>query len=126
MDSMTTLLTLLLTLSLATERVTETIKGIPVVSGFLARKDLKGWEDELRKALIHIIAIATGTYFASQLSGQIAHLLSPTKDIPLSWPIWLLFGALASGGSGIWNTALDLAREFSKQKELATQKMTGA
>jgi len=124
-DTLTAILALLVTLSMATERVTEAIKGFPYLSRFLASNDLTGDREELRKATIQVIAIVIGTIFASLVSPQIAHMLSPSKDIGVRWPVCLLFGAMASGGSGIWNTALDTVRQISKQKELVTKKMTG-
>lgn len=125
MDTLSSILALLVTISMATERVTEVIKGLPILSRFLASNDLKGEWEEFRKFTIHLIAIATGTIFASLVPGQIAHMLSPSKEISVGWPVFLLFGALASGGSGIWNSVLDTVREISKQKALVTKNMEG-
>jgi hypothetical protein len=35
----------------------------------------------------------------------------------------LVFGAMASGGSGIWNSAVDIMREVNTQKQIVTDKM---
>jgi hypothetical protein len=41
---------------------------------------------------------------------------------------WLsvLFGTMASGGSGIWNSALDIMREINQQKQTVTAAMKAA
>jgi len=33
----------------------------------------------------------------------------------------LVFGAMASGGSGMWNSALDIVREINQQKQIVTE-----
>ncbi len=120
MDSLSAILALLVTLSLATERVTEAIKGFPVLSLVLAKERAGSWE-EARKAAIHIIAILVGTAFAYSARTSISSLLklpTPSNEI-IGLP--LLFGALASGGSGIWNSTLDLVRTIKQQKAALLQ-----
>lgn len=36
---------------------------------------------------------------------------------------YLLFGAMASSGSGMWNSALDIVREVNRQKQLLTEQL---
>ncbi len=120
MDRLTAFLTLLATLSLATERVTEAIKGFPGLSRWLATERPAGVVEEARKASIHIIAIAVGTVLVAMTHGQLQSALG--WSFGGFWPSFL-FGAMASGGSGLWNSALDIAREFNRQKQLVTSQL---
>jgi len=117
MDILSSFLALMVALSMATERVTEAIKGFPGLALILATQASGAWE-EARKAAIHIIAIAVGTGFAY---GARCTILSVLKLGHGSWGLWLLLGGLASGGSGIWNSTLDLVRTIKQQKENVLQ-----
>lgn len=120
MDKLTALLTLLTTLSLATERITEAIKGFPGLSLWLATERPPGALEEARKASIHIIAMAAGTILTAMTRTQLESVLG--WSLTGFWPCFL-FGAMASGGSGLWNSALDIAREFNRQKQLVTNQL---
>jgi len=118
MDTLSSFLALMVTLSMATERVTEVVKGLPLLSSFLA-EDHKGkpWIEEFRKAMIHIIAIAVGTGFAYAAQGPIVSALKLGPQPHDAWGLWLLLGGLASGGSAIWNSTLDVVRTVKQQKD---------
>lgn len=120
MDKLTTVFAFLATLSLATERIAETIKGLPFFSRWLAVEKAEASSEEARKATIHVMAIAIGTFLAYVAREQI----SAAVGIQYGgfWPC-LLFGAMASGGSGLWNSALDIIREVNKQKQLVTEQL---
>ena len=124
MDKLTTLLGFLAALSLATERITETIKGLPGLSRWFAvpRPDGSN-EEEFRKASMHILAMAVGTAL-SYLTGE---QLSAAIGLHING-LWgsFLFGAMASGGSSLWNSALDIVREFNRQKQIVTEQMKTA
>lgn len=121
MDKLTMFLSFLAALSLATERTTEMIKGLPILSLWFAVERKSGSTlEEFRKATIHIVAIIIGTGFAWLTRDQLSTALGmPSANF---W-IYLLFGAMASGGSGLWNSALDIVREVNKQKQIMTDKM---
>jgi hypothetical protein len=126
MSQLTTLLSFLAALSVATERITEIIKGLPVLSGWLAvEKPKDSWNEALRKAAVQVIALLAGalvTYLVRQpLSAQLH--ISPDE---LHYSAYLVFGAMASGGSGIWNSALDIVSEINHQQQIATEKLKGA
>ncbi len=121
MDKLTSLLGFLAALSLATERITETIKGFPILSRWLAVEKASGsTAEEFRKASIHVLAIAIGTILAGLTQDQ----LSIAMGIHYSgfWS-YLLFGAMASGGSGMWNSVLDILREVNRQKQVLTEQL---
>lgn len=116
MEQLTSLLALLAALSLATERITELIKGLPVVSRWLAIERARGsTAEEFRKASIHLLAIAVGTFLARLIQDQLSTAVSVSGG---GFWICLFFGAMASGGSGLWNSALDIVREVNKQKQI--------
>ena len=116
MDKVTILFAFFAALGVATERVTEVIKGfVPWLAS-----EQKGTAEELRKAVIHILAFVIGSVLAWQTYGQ----------LPASWGVpaggfatYFLFGAMASGGSGLWNSVLDIVREVNKQKQILTDKL---
>jgi hypothetical protein len=122
MDTLSSFIALMVTLSMATERVTEAIKGFPILSLFLAQDKKAGsWQEEARKAAIHIIAIAVGTGFAYAAQGPICSALKLAPQPHDAWGLLVLLGGLASGGSGIWNSTLDLVRTIKQQKESVLQ-----
>ena len=115
MDKITALLAFLATLSLATERITEMVKGL--FSKFLAKEQSDETKEGRRQAAIHFIAIAVGTGLSLTVKGQIATIAGLSAA---NFWVCLMFGAMASGGSGLWNSLLDIAREVNKQKEQLT------
>ena len=65
MDNLTALLGFLVVLGLATERVTELVKKLPVLSEVLSKKKNENSSGEQwRKAGVQFLAIAIGTFFA--------------------------------------------------------------
>jgi hypothetical protein len=120
MDKLTAVLASLAVLSLATERITEAIKGLPFLNKLLATEQQEKSKEEIRKAAIHILAIAVGTTLAYMTRDQLSTALGIKFD---SFLICLVYGAMASGGSGFWNSVLDVARQFNKQKQLVTEEL---
>ncbi|MGA2384560.1 MAG: hypothetical protein ABSG61_14125 [Gemmatimonadales bacterium] len=117
--TLTNLLTAFAALSVATERITEAIKGIPGLSSLLAvERELDSWQENLRKACVHILAIVVGTVLARTL-GNALPLVRQDSSV---W-VFVVYGAMASGGSGLWNSALDIVREVNKQKQMVSAQM---
>lgn len=113
MTKLTALLAFVSGLSVATERITEVIKGIlPWLT-----TEKKGTTEEVRKAIIHILAIVIGAVLASLSWGQVSGAIGSSTG---TLGMYLLFGAMASGGSGLWNSVLDIVREVNRQKQLLT------
>ncbi len=77
--------------------------------------------EELRKASVQFVALLAGTLVAYLVREPLAKQLNLSP--PLDWYIYGVFGAMASGGSGIWNSALDIVREVNRQKQIATEKL---
>ena len=96
---LTELVTVLIALSVATERIVEIIKGmIPFLS---SEKDAR--KEQWRRVALHVLAMCAGIFTA--------WLALPAAGIALP-PEWastrgiFALGLLASGGSGFWNSIL--------------------
>ncbi len=113
-NSWTVFLTQMIGLSVATERVTETIKQWlgPGLPAHLSPARYAG--------VIQTIAIASGI-FVSALSGL--NPMSIPKAQPFDWwnhadwLSWAITGVLVSGGSAVWNHLLDILKAAKTQKE---------
>ncbi len=58
-----------------------------------------------------------GTYLVAQVQGPLAQTLNlGEKAVTLEPQTIFLFGALASGGSDFWNSALEIVRGVKKVK----------
>ena len=96
--------------------------GLPLVSKWLSQ-DMEGAAEEFRKAAVHIVAIVIGAILAYVTKDQAPATLPFLKTGGPA--IYLVFGAMAAGGSGLWNSALDILRETSKQKKALTDSLPG-
>ena len=101
---------LMIALSIATERLVEIIKGF---SGYLNKEQSDEKAERIRKAILQIIAILAGVFTAWSASGYIPAEIAKSTE---SWQIVGL-GLLASGGSGFWNSR---ATYMLKLKDLKT------
>jgi len=122
----TLFVTQMIGLSVAAERVTETIKQ-------WVGPWLKGWSADRYSAAIQCIAVFSGMAVTA-MSG-----LNPLR-IPqfnafdwfnrADWLTWFVTGILVSGGSAFWNHLLDILQATKVQKEqlasLATSAATSA
>lgn len=122
LDAMATFATVMLGLSMATERVTETIKQ-------WAGSMMAPWTPGHTAAATQLIAMASGI-FVTALSG-----LNPLStpgfqpfqwQHPASWLSWIVSGILVSGGSAIWNHLLDILRAAKVQREDAANAVSEA
>jgi hypothetical protein len=118
-NNISSIITLLAALSIASERLVEIIKGfVPFLSTETPdRPD----NERIRKAILQILALAAGliTAWLTKDTGAIQTL------IPDSKLAWIPLGLLASGGSGFWNSvqtyvskAKDLKKAEAENKKL--------
>ncbi|MFZ0395144.1 MAG: hypothetical protein WCF17_20740 [Terracidiphilus sp.] len=109
---LTTFLTAMVGLSVATERVTDTIKQWIWGDGTPNPKTTPGW--------VQFIAILSGI-FVSALSGlnplNVAGFNAYQWNKPNTWAVCIVSGILASGGSAFWNHLLDILQAAKVQKE---------
>jgi hypothetical protein len=105
---LTAIMSLLIALSIAAERLVEIVRGfIPALN--TPRADAK-WEGR-RRAGLQLIAVGAGVLTAWLARGAI-----PTElvDVTSGWSV-LALRLLASGGSGFWNAILTY---FLKVKDI--------
>ena len=120
MDTASTIVTLLITLSVASERLVEIVKGIfPFLNQQSQDPKMEGW----RKAILQAMAVGAGIVTALLAQSMIADV------VPAEWQSTtgiLALGLLASGGSGLWNTILSYLLQVKDLKKLDVKaKMEG-
>jgi len=105
-NKLTTIVSLLVALSVASERLVEIIKGlVPWLNEQRANSTEEGW----RKAALQLLAVAAG--FATVW-------IAPTNaGVPADFMGKLALGLLASGGSGFWNSILTYVTKAKDIKE---------
>jgi len=110
-DNLSSVFALFAAISVAVERVVELIKGFLPFLG-------NSWTkyENFRRALIQVITVAVGAIIASQIKGQLASTFHVST---VSFGVCVLVGLTASGGSGLWNHALDIVRATKVSKELS-------
>ncbi len=109
---LTTFVTAMVGLSVATERVTDTIKQWIWGDGTPNPQTAPGW--------VQFIAILSGI-FVSALSGMnplnVTDFHAWKWNEPATWAVCVVSGILASGGSAFWNHLLDILQAAKVQKE---------
>ena len=106
-------LTYIAALSVATERVTEFTKRIPWISNLLSARR-QGSAEDVRVIAVNLLAVVVGMVLCHSFPGGLQSAgLGDGKDA--SWLLCFGCGLLASGGSSFWNSALDTLRGV-KQK----------
>jgi hypothetical protein len=113
MDKLTTLLSFFAALSVATERITELVKGIPGLSKWFAVDQPRPLMEEFRKVSVQFVAILAGATVTYLVHEPLSRQLGVT-DLPVY--SYLVFGAMASGGSGIWLSGITGARASASCK----------
>jgi O-antigen/teichoic acid export membrane protein len=109
---LTALISLILALSIASERLVEIVKGFfPFLDKAVPEHPTR---EGIRRSLLQLLAVAAGVITAFMSSDYIpAELAKPTA----SWQI-LGLGLLASGGSGFWNSILTYVAKVKDLKKL--------
>ena len=106
-----TAVSLLAGLSVASERLVEIVKGsIPFLNQQNNNPDKEGW----RQATLHALAAAAGVTTALLATSAIQNAV-PAEFSRM--PGILVVGLLASGGSGFWNSILSYVKAAKDTKE---------
>lgn len=110
--SLTTLVSFIVALSVASERLVEIVKGwIP----WLDQEKSDKAEEGRRRSVLQLLAVAFSILTAYFTSDYIPKdLVKPAGAVSETWTI-LGLGLLASGGSGFWNAILTY---FGKVKDI--------
>lgn len=106
--------TLIVGISVATERVVEIIKGaVPALTNTWTRND------QVRAGILQVIAAVTGAIIAAQMPDQVKNAVPLALGSSIRWQTYAVIGLLASGGSGAWNHALDILGALKVKQEAA-------
>lgn len=106
LDSLPAIITMIIALSVAAERVVEIIKSMVP---WLETSHTDRTTEARRRAALQVIAIVAGCFVAYATWPIIAQVLAaPGEPVPAGrhLPTVLGVGLLASGGSGFWNSIL--------------------
>jgi len=102
--ALTSAVSLLAALSVATERAVEIVKGsIPWLNNQASDKTVEG----IRQTILHLLAAACG-FVTAWMAGA-----TLTGVVPGNWgpgTSYCIIGLLVSGGSGFWNSILSYAK----------------
>lgn len=111
--------TLMGALSLGVERAVETIKGfVP----YLNQNQSDPKKDQIRGAILRIIAAICGAVAAAGVQSQIAATLPALSYEKIGIASYILLGLLSAGGSAFWNQVLDVMQAIkTKNAAPATQ-----
>ena len=115
-SNLTGLVSLILALSIASERLVEIIKGfVPMLNKAISSSDDKSRNAEgRRQAYIQILAVVSGIFTAYLSRNYIPQeIAAPTE----TWTV-LGLGLLASGGSGFWNSVLGYVTKLKDIKKV--------
>jgi len=119
----TNFLTQMVGLSVATERVTETIKQ------WIVSKPADAQAAARNSVVIQSVAIASGALVVgmSGLNPMSMPGFEPYKPDRLAdWLCWLVTGLLVSGGSAFWNHLLDILKATKVEREETASAMAVA
>lgn len=119
MDSLVGIVTLLVALSIASERLVDIVKGlIPFLNAQNADAKKEGW----RKTILQVMAVISGIITAflakATITSALPEILQSTSGI-------LGIGLLASGGSGLWNSILTYLLQVKNLKKADANKAAG-
>lgn len=97
MERLISLLSIVVTLSIVTERIVEIIKGI-IPSLSVLKEDPR--QEARRRLTLQLMAVVSGV-ISTYLAREMQLIDSAVLD---TWLGIICFGLLASGGSGFWNS----------------------
>lgn len=114
------LVSLILALSVASERLVEIVKGFipPLNNAIAVTDDPKSKNEEARRqAYLQILAVIAGVFTAFMARDYIPkEIAAPTE----TWKI-IGMGLLASGGSGFWNSVLTYVTKVKDLKKVEAE-----
>jgi hypothetical protein len=128
MDQLTAFLSSMIALSVGVERVVEVLKGFSKTLREDPQNDPGGTRAARRRAVLQIIAVLAGTAVAALIGPH--HFFNSIPDdgyrCLTRWIGSLLLGCMASGGSALWNHALDIVGAIKSAREQVAQTSSGA
>lgn len=120
MDSLINFVTLLITLSIASERLVEIIKNaVPWLNNRNSDPKKEGW----RRSILQAMAVIAGILTAYLVGPFLGDLVSGAWK---SVPGLIALGLLVSGGSGLWNTVLSYLLNLKNIKAVQLKQLENA
>ncbi len=114
-DKLYALVSLILALSVASERLVEIVKGLwPWLNK--AKDDAR--EEGRRRTVLHVFAVIAG-----MITALLAQPIMPDGILPKGAVTTIALGLLASGGSGFWNAILSYVGRVKDLKALEVSKL---
>jgi hypothetical protein len=117
MDKLSAFFTLMAALSIAAERIVEIIKGI---FPSLATTDTDANKERRRHMLLQFLAAFAGIGVAATAHDQVNKSLGDflnTSSMVLMAAKYAVIGVMVSGGSALWNHALDIVGALKTVQE---------
>jgi hypothetical protein len=130
MDELTAFFTSMLALSVGVERIVEIVKGmVPFLRDDPSRSiDSGGHRAAWRRICLQVLAVGSGAGIAAIVGPELFIRRLPTTGLGMIGGC-VLVGLLGSGGSALWNHALDIVaavkgvrESVAKQVETAQQR----
>lgn len=120
MENLVAIVSLILALSVASERLVEIVKGfIPSLDNQITDNPNA---EARRRSFLQILAVLSGVFTAFLASDYIPRELAVSTK---SWSI-LGLGLLASGGSGFWNSVLSYVAKVKEIKKVELEEKKSA
>jgi hypothetical protein len=118
LSQLASLLTVLITLSVATERLVAILQNL---NKFLRTEQTTEAQEGSRRAALQALAVVAGIITACLAKEALPTIaLLGLKGAATSWPVLGLLGLLASGGSGFWTSILGYVNGLKEtQKNIA-------
>jgi hypothetical protein len=104
LDDLTKMISLLVVLSVAAERLVEILRA------FVLSRWISSWYQVQTDPVLEARRQAKVWFLALVASLSIAILLKEVGELAVSWGATLVLGFLASGGSSLWNSILGLTK----------------
>ncbi len=117
--NLSTIVSILVALSVASERLVEIIKGL---CGFLSAENSDPTKERLRKVALKTLAVLAGIVTALLAQPAIKDV---APGFSSHWTGIVALGLLASGGSGFWNAILGYilnAKDIKKAEAVQKKK----
>ncbi len=117
MQTLTGIVTLLVAISVAVERVTDLLKKM-FHRYFLDSDELPlSNEAAHRQAQLIALSVAVGTLIAALAQEQLKAVLRPNLANHTGWVMYVIVGLMASGGSEFWKNVLAIILELQLKKK---------
>ncbi|MEZ4297880.1 MAG: hypothetical protein R3B70_23185 [Polyangiaceae bacterium] len=113
-EKITAIVTVLVALSVASERLVEITKGLIPYLGEKSAENPRGVAERWRRPLVQMLTVASAVLITALARNAIPDEVLVHREDPLSI---LALGLLASGGSGFWSSILGYLEQVKNIKK---------